>query len=207
MIDRCILISAAICCTLYCFTGVFGYLSFLELTTDNILTHYPNTAWYFDLGKIGYSLIIIFSYPLLAFPLRDSFDHVVNTYYFKEPNREISTKRRVLEALGIYLVSFGVSVLPIGIGIVFGVTGSIFGTMIVVGLPCAFYIILDIDPRENAPGFRKSWWFYRIFSVRKIVPVTFLLVSLILVITGLLSILAFSVLGGLDAALNGSSQY
>jgi len=61
IINRSIFISAAICCILYLVTGIFGYLSFFELTSDNILTHYPLSKWYFTLGKVGYAFVIIFS--------------------------------------------------------------------------------------------------------------------------------------------------
>jgi hypothetical protein len=29
----------------------FGYVSFYEKTSDNILVHFPASLWYFDIGK------------------------------------------------------------------------------------------------------------------------------------------------------------
>lgn len=205
IINRSILLSAIICGVLYLLVGVFGYLSFLELTEDNILKHYPLREWYFSIGKIGYTLVIIFSYPLLAYPLKASVDALINQYYYKNPDLEVSTKRRILEASVIFVVAYLLAILPIGIGVVFGIAGATVGSMVVVGLPCAFAIILDVDARElDAIGdHTRPWWYYRIFSRRKILPLFLFVVSLVLVVTGLLSIIGFTVLGGLDEAVNG----
>jgi len=135
--------------------------------------------------------------------MRASWDSLINAYYYKNPNLEVSTKRRIIEASSIFLLSYLIAILPIGIGVVFGISGATVGTMVVMGLPCAFVIILDVDQREFDPNLRRPWWYYRLFSRRKIAPLVLFAVSLVLVVTGLLSIIGFTVLGGLDEALNG----
>jgi hypothetical protein len=143
----------------------------------------------------------MFSYPLLAYPARSSFDGILNRFVFKNEDLEVSWQRRVLEATGIFLLSYCVAILPIGIGVVFGISGATVGNMVVSGLPCSFYIILDEDEREKDPLYTRPWWFYRVFSKRKIAPLVLFVLSLVLTILGLLSIIGFTILGGLDEAL------
>ncbi len=194
-------VSCFICLIVYLLCGIFGYLSFFELTSDNILVHYPTAAWYFDVGKIGYSLIIMFSYPLLCYPMRVTIDAMINSLYYREPLRAVSKLRIVVEASIIFVLAYVIAIVAVGIGIVFGISGATVGNLIVIGLPCILYIVLDVDSRESAAGFRRPWWFYRIFSARKIVPLCVFVLSLALTVTGLFSIIAYGILGGFGKAL------
>ena len=119
-VSRATFLATCICCVTYLFCGIFGYLSFAEETSDNILTHYNSGDWYLDVGKIGYSGIIMFSYPLLAFPLRASFDNIFNTWYLKNEHAEISYLRSTLEAFAIFALAYVVAILPIGYSFCFG---------------------------------------------------------------------------------------
>lgn len=49
--DLAIWIACSVCLVVYLLCGIFGYLSFFENTSDNILVHFPVNLWYFDLGK------------------------------------------------------------------------------------------------------------------------------------------------------------
>lgn len=201
-IDLAIFVSCAMCLVVYLLAGIFGYLSFFEGTSDNILTHYPAALWFFDLGKIGYACIIMFSYPLLAFPIRASVDALINTYYFKEPERVASALRLVLEAAIIFAASFGLAALNVGIGVVFGLSGATVGNLILIGFPTTLFIALERDPREGRASFVRPWWFYRIFSFQKLAALLIFLLSLVLTATGLLSIIAFNILGGFEESLS-----
>jgi amino acid permease len=193
--------SCTVCLIVYLLCAIFGYLSFYELTSDNILVHYPTAAWYFDVGKIGYALIIMFSYPLLCYPMRVTIDGMVNSLYYKEPQRAVSTLRIVVEAVVIFVLAYVIAIVAVGIGIVFGISGATVGNLIVIGLPCILYIVLDVDSREGAAAYPKPWWFYRVFSARKAVPLLVFGLSLVLTVTGLFSIIAYGILGGFGKAL------
>ena len=98
-IQMAIWISCSICLAVYLLCAVFGYLSFFEKTSDNILVQFPVSLWYFDVGKIGYSFIIMFSYPLLAFPMRAAIDSLINVYWYKDPLKVVSNVRLVIGML------------------------------------------------------------------------------------------------------------
>lgn len=192
-------LSTTICCVLYLLCGIFGYLSFGETTSDNILTHFPIAVWYLDIGKVGYSLIIAFSYPLMTFPLRSSLDFLINSCILKNPSAPVSRNRSWLEAAIIFVVAYAIAILPIGIGVVFGITGAVGGNLIVTTLPCLFYIVLKVDPREQWD--RERWWRYRLFAMDKWLPMLLLALSFVLIVTGLYSVIAFSFLDGFETSL------
>ncbi len=194
-------LSCSCCMLVYLLCGIFGYLSFFEETSDNILVHYPTAAWYFDVGKVGYALIIMFSYPLLSYPMRVTIDAMINSFWFRDPSRHVSNVRLVIESLIVFVAAYVVAIFAVGIGIVFGISGATVGNLIVLGLPCILYIVLDVDSREGAPGQRRPWWFYRVFSLRKAAPLAVLALSLALTVTGLFSIIAYGILGGFGKAL------
>lgn len=63
-------IGVGICAFIYATVGIFGYLHFLDDTTDNILLNFDNKDILVDVVKIAFLFIMIFSYPLLGFPFR-----------------------------------------------------------------------------------------------------------------------------------------
>jgi amino acid permease len=66
----------------YLIVGIFGYLTFFEQTSSNILTDYEETVP-ITIGKIALALVITFSFPLLNYPLREA----VLSLLFPAPSR------------------------------------------------------------------------------------------------------------------------
>lgn len=66
----------ATCCVVYMLVGAFGYLTFFDLTSQNVLTNYEEDV-VIELGKVAYCLIICVSYPLMMFPARLSIDELL----------------------------------------------------------------------------------------------------------------------------------
>jgi hypothetical protein len=64
----------------------------------------------------------MFSYPLLAFPMRIAIDSLVNVYYYKDPLRVVSTFRLILVSAIIFVLAYALAAVAIGIGVVFGKT-------------------------------------------------------------------------------------
>ena len=117
-------ISVATCFTLYISVGVLGYLAFLVDIKDNILLEISNSL-IVDIGKIGYSFIICFSYPVLGFPVRDCIDKMIF------PNDQPASRLRItIEATLIFLLTFGLGVVIPGISVVFGFAGSTAGALV-----------------------------------------------------------------------------
>ncbi len=103
----------------------------------------------------------------------------------------------------IFVFSYGLAAIALGISVVFGISGATVGNLIVLGLPCALFIVLDVDPRESAlVESSRPWWVYRVFSTRKIFPLFVFLLSLVLTVTGLLSVLSFTLAGGFGQSLS-----
>ena len=66
-----------ICFMFYYIVGAMGYFTFFERSNANILESYDNQDldWTFsNVTRIGLTLAISFSYPLMMFPLRGSLD-------------------------------------------------------------------------------------------------------------------------------------
>lgn len=114
-------ISTSTCFVIYLVASVFGYLSFQACTSDNILTHYDDAAWPLDIGKVGYGAIILFSYPLLAYPLRCATESVLHQYWYKltGPPPDPPLWRLLLVSGAIFVASYSLAIAPIGIGVVF----------------------------------------------------------------------------------------
>ena len=88
----------------------------LELKTD-ILT---------DFCRFSYIFIVCFSYPVVAYPLRQS---IVESYF---PKRENNILPNTIISLIVFAVSFLLGITLPGISFVFGLTGSTSGVMVIL---------------------------------------------------------------------------
>jgi amino acid permease len=188
------LFASLICFVIYLLCALFGYISFADCTTDNILTHFDEADWYFDIGRVGYALIIMVSYPLLAYPFRISTDSILHEYWWKSAGvlPKMSTKRLFITSLCIFVFSYLLAILPIGIGLVFGITGATAGNLLMFGLPCMFY--LSLEKR------------YRLWSKEKLPALALLILSFGLTVTGLFSAIAYRLTPGLDEGLGNTGN-
>uniref|UniRef100_A0A6B2L4Z7 Amino acid transporter transmembrane domain-containing protein n=1 Tax=Arcella intermedia TaxID=1963864 RepID=A0A6B2L4Z7_9EUKA len=126
-------LSVSFCALVYILLGIFGYLFFLEGTPDNILVAYDEV--YFKVIRVGYSLVIIFSYPVINFGTRLGIDQI----FFKTPATQL---RIIIESLAIVAICFVVAMFIPNIEVAFGLVGSTVGQLVVFINPAMFYVLL-----------------------------------------------------------------
>ena len=149
--------------TSYLLVSIFGYLTFLNLTDENLIKSYPDNSILLGIIRIIMTLSIILTYPMVSFPCRYSFDNLlfpsktsppnwVNKIPLLKPNRKEAvgvwfiknpTKRTVLEAGLIAASSLVLSILFPKVAIVFSLTGSTGSTFTSYILPAWFYMMLS----------------------------------------------------------------
>lgn len=173
--------SVLTCYIVYLSVGVVGYLAFLEDVRDNILLELKDDVL-MNIGKLGYAFIICFSYPVIAYPIRVAID--VTLFPDKQPPSRL---RVTLEALGIYIITFILGITVPGISVVFGLTGSTAGGMVVFLLPCTYYLHLKKNPMEY--GGKYPWWVYRYFSKDKILTLLTFALGVFIAVGGTFSVI------------------
>jgi len=179
--------SVITCFTVYLSVALLGYLAFLDSLGDNILLELKQDP-IVNIGKIGYAFIICFSYPVIAYPIREAID--LSLF----PRNQPPTRLRItLEALFIYLTSFLLGITVPGISVAFGLTGSTVGGMVVFIIPSLSYLVLKQSPIEEYGKF--PWWVYRFFSLEKWGALAVLLLGVFVMIGGTYSVIAELVSG------------
>ena len=117
----------------YYAVGVCGYLAFGDKVGGNLLDNFTSmNVWYLNIVKIAYSIIAIFSYPMLSFSPLVSIDKT----FFKQPR---PTWRRIVEA--------AIWTIP-SLRTVFSLTGALCGAVLVFFWPAVFFI--SIQKKEKA---------------------------------------------------------
>jgi len=130
------LVSVIGCAIFYTILGVFGYLYHYDTTPDNILVAFPDDVLFIGL-KLGYSLVIIFSYPVLNYATRKGID----TLLFKQ-QPPTTIIRYIIESALIIAATYGVAMGVPSIDVVFGYIGSTVGQLVIFINPALFYLVL-----------------------------------------------------------------
>jgi sodium-coupled neutral amino acid transporter 11 len=131
-----------LCMVMYIIVGLFGFLNFLQDTDKNILLNYGEHDILLRIAQGLYSFVICFAYPMLAFPAR----LIVDSALF---SGEASFLRRLIEAVILVGGSYALAILPIDIGIVFGLVGATFGQFLGAIFPGLFFILIVDNPRVD----------------------------------------------------------
>jgi len=121
--------------TFYTLVGVFGYLTFYQNTPGNILSGY-NESLIFDVIKLTYAALIVFSFPVVGFASRDSIEKL----FFSSSDE--STIRRIIIAACICFVTLTLAILFPSVEIIFAFTGATFGQLVIFIYPTLYYILL-----------------------------------------------------------------
>ena len=126
----------------YYAVGVCGYLAFGDKVGGNLLDNFTSmNVWYLNIVKIAYSIIAIFSYPMLSFSPLVSIDKT----FFKQPR---PTWRRIVEAAIWTILCFVVTMLIPSLRTFFSLTGALCGAVLVFFWPAVFFI--SIQKKEKA---------------------------------------------------------
>ena len=122
------------CGAIYFVVGACGYLAYGEGIENNLLTNFSNDkAWYLNIVKLAYAIVVLFSYPTLAFAALVTFDRIC----FKQPR---PLKRRVLEAFVWSAISCFIAIILPELDTVFGITGSLCGILVNFAIPAYYFI-------------------------------------------------------------------
>lgn len=114
--SRATITAYTICALSYFFVGVCGYMAFGNSIKGSILDSLENTdIWFKPVVRVGYGLVVLFSYPILGFPACNTID----SYIFKG---ERTLVRRVSQGFIWVMISFLLAVLIPQLEMIFGVT-------------------------------------------------------------------------------------
>lgn len=150
--SRATITAYVICALSYFFVGVCGYMAFGNKIEGSILDSLKDTdVWFKPVVRVGYGLVVMFSYPILGFPACNTID----AYIFKG---ERTTARRISEGLIWVAVTFVLAVAIPQLEMIFGVTGNFCGVLIVFVWP-ALYFIAMCNAEKKKPVEAKSSWF------------------------------------------------
>ncbi|XP_004348820.2 hypothetical protein CAOG_02070 [Capsaspora owczarzaki ATCC 30864] len=149
---------------LYSAVGVFGYIAFSHVDIDgDLLNNFPDGVVFFDILKLGFSISIIFSFPITVYPCRAA----LNTLIFV-PNAPASTTPDVLQSAaapepvipgarffgltaGIVFSALIVALAIPEVATILSFTGSTTGTSLAYILPASTFLVLvraaDVKPR------------------------------------------------------------
>jgi sodium-coupled neutral amino acid transporter 10 len=120
---------------IYGLVGCFGYLTFYEATKGNLIINYGDDMLLL-IAKVFFLGVVIFSYPVIAFPLRDGLDKLM---FKKQPAPFL---RSFAEAGGIVLLSLLLAILVPNVTTVFSITAATAGSTMAFILPSLFYILV-----------------------------------------------------------------
>eukprot|EP01029_Cantina_marsupialis_P006109 TRINITY_DN1664_c0_g1_i1.p1 TRINITY_DN1664_c0_g1~~TRINITY_DN1664_c0_g1_i1.p1 ORF type:complete len:509 (-),score=168.41 TRINITY_DN1664_c0_g1_i1:978-2504(-) len=102
---------------LYCIAGGFGFLAFGEEIEDNILDNFDNSNVFYAIAQLGIVFIVIVSFPMWVFALRNSYNSL---FHKGEP---FNWTRHIILTLIIDAISLACALGIPDIGVVFGIFG------------------------------------------------------------------------------------
>ena len=138
--------SVAICCVMYGIIGYLGYYAFGDGVDSNALLSYPS-----DLGvsvaRVGISLLVIISYPLMCKPFRDSSISLLKNVGSTSSQDTADSRSTFLGITtgflcGTYILAMSLISNPNALGLILKFIGATCAILVVYVLPTAVYIIL-----------------------------------------------------------------
>ena len=144
-------IAFSACGILYFIVGAFGYLAYGNGIESNLLTNFSNDkAWYLNIVKLAYALVVLFSYPTLAFAAVVTFDKIC----FKKQPRPLW--RRIVECFIWSAISCFIAIIIPQLDTVFGITGSLCGILVNFAIPASYFIGMIKMERAKAQAARTA---------------------------------------------------
>eukprot|EP00035_Acanthoeca_spectabilis_P025306 m.457829 g.457829 ORF g.457829 m.457829 type:complete len:484 (+) comp21356_c0_seq1:80-1531(+) len=133
------------CQVLYIVIGLFGFLTFY--TNDgiegNVLLNYDVDLTEIIIGRLAVTLVVIFSFPVLAHPCIGSVEELLF------PGRTFSYKRRAVEVVFVVGSTFTIAFFVADVSLVLGIAGSTGSTLVGFILPGLFYTLLHPEQRKG----------------------------------------------------------
>jgi len=139
--------SLTLCTVLYVLVGVFGYLTFGALTADDILLSYNHSDPLANLGRLAIGLTATFSFPITNFTCRLT----IRSLFFK--NKPFSDAQHYIVSTLFFIFCLLVALFVPGVGIAFGICGSLGATMLMFGFPA----LMMLKFGRKSPRFKYVW--------------------------------------------------
>ena len=124
---------------LYIIVSLLGYFTFGEDVESNILLNYPPDDLLVSIARVGLSIAVAFSYPVVMTPGR----HCISTTLFGKNASQISNIRFYIITFGIICVTFTVAMIVDDLGVVLGIIGSTSAPMSILILPGLYYYMIE----------------------------------------------------------------
>eukprot|EP01080_Neovahlkampfia_damariscottae_P008732 gene8732-680_t len=156
--------------TIYLIGGIIGYLTYFELTKDNILVNLGSDHFNIPIAiaQVGVAFSTIASFASQLFACRNSLNLI-----FVNVLKQFETEKHYFWAFIIISVSYTVASIVPDVGIIFGLVGSLTGSLLMYVIPSMMYIKLVIfEERKLTP--------YKILS--SILPFFVLIVGVLFMI-------------------------
>ena len=149
---RATIIAYTVCALSYFFVGICGYMAFGNAIAESVLDSLKSKdLWFKPIIRIGYGLVVMFSYPILGFPAVNTID----AYIF---NTERTVARRYIEGFIWCLVTWILAVMIPSLSVIFGITGCFCGSLIVFIWPSLYFIFMYRKERAKPVEMRSSWF-------------------------------------------------
>ena len=152
---------------LYGLSALFSYSMFRDVTSQDVFVDFgprafPFMAWV----KMAYAIVIIFSFPIIAFALRRSLHNLIfGTGHVP------TTMHAVVESAFVVAISALVGIFVPAVSTVFGLTGALTATNIMYIFPAGFFLVLHArhkaqkaeDPTSvSLPEPPKGLWYWAV---------------------------------------------
>lgn len=113
---------------------MFAYFAFGNSIAGSLLTNFQQKGyWYLSIVKLAYALVVLFSNPIVVYPSVTTIDRLL----FKG---ERVLWRRVCESFVWCTTVWAIAIAIPQLDVVFGLTGSTTGTLLIYVYPAIFYI-------------------------------------------------------------------
>lgn len=134
-----IILSFGITTIYYIIIGILGYWTFGKNVKSNILNNYPQDSILLFCVRIGLSLALAFSYPVVITPGRQSLSGII----YKTNQESLTNKKFYFLTFLIIILSFLISMTVKDLGIVFGFIGSTSSPAVIFILPGLMFYYMD----------------------------------------------------------------
>ncbi|KAL6074452.1 amino acid transmembrane transporter [Balamuthia mandrillaris] len=144
--------TALLALIVYTIIGVFGYLSFLGDTEDNILKNYDVDNKPIQIGAMALTISIVFYIPLNTHPCRITVDWMLFRNQSKFPQR----LRYLIETIVLVFLALVLAIAVPSIVVVFGLLGATATAMCCYIMPPALHLKIGVE-RWYHPRAWLSW--------------------------------------------------
>ena len=148
---RATIVAYIFCACAYLFVGICGYMAFGNDIKGSILDAMRTMdVWYRPVVRVGYGLVVMFSFPILGYSAVTSLDAMVFS-------TERNLKRRLSEGIIYVAVCLIVCLLIPELSTIFGVTGNFCGVLVTFIWPALYFIMLANKEKKLPEYQRKKW--------------------------------------------------